>query len=108
MISTGAGAIWYIWGVTAELAAGETLTLTRHGAYFNPIFSNFSGSIEPNDHLYAHVDSANHLQPDVGAVREIHEIMGRAYNNIAYRDSGGQAVRLSGRKGVRTAAFSPR
>jgi len=46
------------WGVTADLAPGDTLTLTSGGAYYRADLS--SGSFPDGATVYGYVDSVNH------------------------------------------------
>ncbi len=75
------------WGVTGDalpLRPGERLTLTvtpEGGAYFHPEVSLITWTLAVGTPLWAHVDSAD-ARTDYGAVRESHEIIGLAYNNI--------------------------
>jgi uncharacterized repeat protein (TIGR01451 family) len=62
--SQGGGGI--VWGVTYDLAPGETLVLDLGSPYYVPSRSNFGGTIAAG----------------YGAVLENHEIVGGAYNNI--------------------------
>ena len=71
------------WGLEADalpLDPGDTLVLTLGDA--RDFGGNFSGVIPAGATIYAHVDSAN-TDTTYGAVNEIHEQIGAAYNNIA-------------------------
>lgn len=76
------------WGVTAEIAAGASLTLvysTAPGApneFFVAEESLYNGSLPAGTTVYAQVDSA-HESVAYGGVLESHEITGGPYNNIA-------------------------
>jgi uncharacterized repeat protein (TIGR01451 family) len=72
-----------VWGVTADLEPGETLTLTVGGAYYKPQYSSVSWPLPVGTVVYAHVDSYN-VGTTYGRVLENHEIKGEAYNNISY------------------------
>jgi uncharacterized repeat protein (TIGR01451 family) len=71
-----------VWGVTADLLPGEVLTLTVGGDYYAAEYSRVAWPLLAGTPVYAQVDSAN-ADTDYGAVLEIHEITGGAYNNIA-------------------------
>lgn len=66
------------WGVTRDLAPGETLILTLSSPYLDAAHTHLDG-LNAGDVLYAQVDSAG---SSFGAIRETHEIVGDAYNNI--------------------------
>jgi hypothetical protein len=70
-----------VWGVTVDLAPGDVLTLTYGGAYYTATYSLVSWPLAVGTDVYVQVDAWN---PGVsyGAVLEIHESMGGAYNNI--------------------------
>jgi subtilisin-like proprotein convertase family protein len=70
------------WGVTSGLAPGETITLTRYHAYYDPANSDVVWPLAANTPIYAQVDSA-HTGSAYGAVLEDHESTGGPYNNIA-------------------------
>lgn len=70
------------WGVTQNLAPGESLTLTLNDAYYDPIESNLPTIIPAGTVVYAQVDAA-HLNTNYGAVLENHEVNGGVYNNIS-------------------------
>jgi ELWxxDGT repeat protein len=70
-----------VWGVTADLAAGEAITLTVGDGYYVPSYSYVAWPLESGVPVYAQVDSAN-AGTTYGAVRESHEIAGDPYNNI--------------------------
>jgi uncharacterized repeat protein (TIGR01451 family) len=72
-----------VWGVTADLEPGETLTLTVGGAYYKPQYSSVSWPLPVGTVVYAQVDSYN-VGTTYGRVLENHEIKGEAYNNISY------------------------
>jgi hypothetical protein len=87
---THAGQIWpdvadegLVWGVTADLAPGETLTLTVGGDYYSVIYSDVTWPLAAGTEVYAHVDSY-HPENAYGNVLEIHEIRGEPYNNIEH------------------------
>jgi subtilisin-like proprotein convertase family protein len=71
-----------VWGVTADLQPGETLTLTVGGAYYVAEYSHVAWPLAAGTPVYAQVDSAN-ADTTYGGVLEDHEITGGAYNNIA-------------------------
>ena len=86
---TAANQVWpevaeegLVWGVTADVAAGESITLTVDGPHYAPSYSRFAGNLAAVTPVYAQVDSVN-MATDYGAVRERHELLGGAYNNIA-------------------------
>jgi len=74
-----------VWGVTepalSALVPGGTVTLWAEDRYYRPDLSTLPGSLPAGTVLYAQVDSYN---PDTsyGTVREDHEIVGGAYNNV--------------------------
>ncbi len=70
------------WGVEADLAAGEVLTLTVGGDYYAEEYSDVSWPLAVGTPVYAQVDSAD-AETDYGAVLEDHEISGGAYDNVA-------------------------
>jgi hypothetical protein len=87
-----------VWGVTADLAPGDVLTLTYGGAYYTPTYSAIVWPLAEGTEVYAQVDAWN---PDTsyGAVLETHEDTGGAYNNIAgpvlvQSDGAGDAAAL--------------
>ncbi|MEJ2746306.1 MAG: Ig-like domain-containing protein [Anaerolineae bacterium] len=75
------------WGVTTAIQPGQVLTLTYSTApgasnlYYSAADSYFTGSLAAGTPIYAQVDSAHVGHPD-GAISEIHELLGGAYNNI--------------------------
>jgi hypothetical protein len=71
-----------VWGVTADLAPGETLTLTVGGDHYIADYSQVTWPLAADTPVYAQVDSAN-AETSYGAVLEAHEITSAAYNNIA-------------------------
>jgi hypothetical protein len=74
-----------VWGVTASafpLCPGQTRTLTVGDAYYFAADSVVSFPLPNGTQLYAQVDSFN-PGTSYGTVRENHEIMGTAYNNIS-------------------------
>jgi hypothetical protein len=71
-----------VWGVTADLRPGETLTLTVGDAYYAHEYSQVTWPLAPGTPVYAQVDSAN-AATTYGAILESHEITGGAYNNVA-------------------------
>ena len=70
------------WGVTQNLAPGESLVLTLNDSYFDPVESNLPTTIPAGTVVYAQVDAA-HIDTTYGAVLENHEFAGDAYNNIS-------------------------
>jgi hypothetical protein len=86
-----------VWGVEADLAAGEVLTLTVGDEYYSDEYSNISWPLAVGTPIYAQVDSAN-AETDYGAVLEDHEITGEPYDNVAgpfasIADTDGAGVR---------------
>ncbi len=78
------GTAGMVWGVTAgalPLNPGEMLTLTVGDAYYRADVSSWAGTIPPGTPIYAQVDSAS-AGVSYGAVQEMHEANGTAYNNI--------------------------
>ncbi len=78
----------WAWGVVPPgipLAAGQVMTLTYGGPYYDPWGqARFRGYFTLRNHaLYAQVDSANILTT-YGAVYETHEYLGGVYNNIKW------------------------
>ncbi|MFQ5400208.1 MAG: choice-of-anchor Q domain-containing protein [Anaerolineae bacterium] len=71
-----------VWGVTAPLAPGATLTLTVGDEFFWADYSWVTWPLSVDAAVYAHVDSAN-TNTTYGAVIESHEANGGAYNNIS-------------------------
>ena len=69
------------WGVKEGIAPGGTLTLTLSSEYTHEGISNFTG-VPAGTPIYVQVDSAD-LNTAYGAVYEVHEIRGEAYNNIS-------------------------
>jgi uncharacterized repeat protein (TIGR01451 family) len=95
-----------VWGVTAGLAPGEVLTLIVGDAYYADEYSQVSWPLAVGTPIYAQADSWNGATT-YGAVREIHEITGEPYNNIASTTvsaSGGAAAPPAG-NGVRPADY---
>jgi uncharacterized repeat protein (TIGR01451 family) len=90
-VPTSANQIWQmlseeglVWGIDLSalpLLPGATMTLVIGDAHFMPTHSNFSGTIVAGTAVYAQVDSAHNNQ-EHGAVLEIHELTGAAYNNV--------------------------
>ena len=83
-VPAGANDVWQLlsdygaaWGVTKDLAPGESLTLTLNDDYYDAVNSNMPGNIASGTILYAQVDSA-HAQTNYGSVAETDET-----NNIA-------------------------
>jgi hypothetical protein len=71
-----------VWGVTADLAPGEALTLTVGGDHYVAAYSHVAWPLPAGTQVYAQVDSAN-AETTYGAVLESHEVSGGAYNNVA-------------------------
>ncbi|MBN1935846.1 MAG: tandem-95 repeat protein, partial [Anaerolineae bacterium] len=69
-----------VWGVTIDLAPGETLILSLNDLYMDVSRTTFSG-VSAGDTVYVQVDSAN-VATTYGGVLETHEIAGQPYNNI--------------------------
>jgi len=84
-----------VWGVTADLAPGERLTLTEGGAYYRPAESDIAWPLAAGTPVYAQVDSAN-AGTSHGAVLEDHEIAGGAYNNVTGTEVAAEPVGLDG------------
>ena len=76
------GSQGHVWGVTRQVAAGESITLTVNDAYYSTESSDFPSIFQTGDVVYTQVDSASTDSPTVGGVLEIHEIRGGTYNNI--------------------------
>jgi hypothetical protein len=76
------GAQGLAWGVEADLAPGEALTLTVGGDYYAEEYSDVSWPLAVGTPVYAQVDSAD-AETDYGAVLEDHEISGGPYDNVA-------------------------
>ena len=84
--------LWYdlgdqgmFWGVVSPalpLAPGEAITLTYGDATYWPSVSRFDEALPAGTPVYAQVDAYN-AATTYGAVRESHEIVGGAYNNVA-------------------------
>jgi hypothetical protein len=71
-----------VWGVSADLAPGEVLTLTVGGDYYSIIYSEvITWPLPAGTQVYAHVDSY-HPDNTYGNVLETDEIWGEPYNNI--------------------------
>ena len=71
-----------VWGVTQDLAPGQSLTLTIGDSSYSADRSFLNQSLPVGTVVYAQVDSWN-PSTNYGAVREQHEILGQPYNNIA-------------------------
>jgi hypothetical protein len=71
-----------VWGVTADLSPGEAITLTVGDEYYVPAYSQVTWPLSTGTPVYVQVDSAD-ADAAYGAVMELHEILGRPYNNIA-------------------------
>jgi hypothetical protein len=71
-----------VWGVTADLRPGDTLTLTVGDGYYAGEYSQVTWPLVPGTPVYAQVDSAN-AGTTYGAILESDEITGGAYNNVA-------------------------
>jgi len=74
------GIMWGVTSTTLPLMPGGTLTLTYGDDYSWPSLSSYE-ALPAGTLIYAQVDSAN-ANTTYGAVLEMHEIMGEAYNNI--------------------------
>ena len=106
--------VWYYgyseygvsWEVTAVrlLIPGGTLTLTLENAYPSP-YTALPAALPVGTPVYVQVD-AYHPDTDYGAVLELDEIWGWAYNNIAatVSISGTGGIRLAVGDGVRPSA----
>jgi uncharacterized repeat protein (TIGR01451 family) len=62
-----------VWGVTADLEPGETLTLTVGDAYYKPQYSSISWPLAVGTEVYAQVDSYN-IGTTYGRVLETHDV----------------------------------
>jgi len=69
------------WGVTQDLAPGQSITLLVGDSSYSADCSFLNQSLPVGTVVYAQVDSWNG-ETTYGAVREQHEILGQAYNNI--------------------------
>ena len=102
---TGVNEVWYdlgdqgiVWGIAntdvltdvLPLEPGETLTLVycpdQPGVQLSPVaeYTIFDGDLAPGTPIAVQVDSANLDDPEYGGVKEDHEILGLAYNNIEF------------------------
>jgi uncharacterized repeat protein (TIGR01451 family) len=72
-----------VWGVSADLAPGEVLTLIIDGDYYSAIYSDVTWPLAMGTQVYAQVDSYS-FENTYGNVLEIDEIRGEPYNNIAH------------------------
>jgi uncharacterized repeat protein (TIGR01451 family) len=72
-----------VWGVSADLAPGEILTLTVDGDYYNSTYSNVTWPLTTGTEVYAQVDSYS-SDNTYGNIREIDEIRREPYNNIGH------------------------
>jgi uncharacterized repeat protein (TIGR01451 family) len=72
-----------VWGVSADLAPGEVLTLTVNGDYYNSTYSDVTWPLTTGTEVYAQVDSYS-SDNTYGNIREIDEIRGEPYNNIGH------------------------
>lgn len=75
------GIVWLVSGEGIPLQPGESLELTVGDVFYSAAETNFAGNIPSGSILVAHVDSAN-VGTTYGAIREGHEQVGAAYNNI--------------------------
>ncbi len=87
-VPTAPNQVWHqlcdqglVWGVTQDLAPGDTIILEINGDYFDPSRSHFTGEFTADMLIYIQVDSAN-LETNYGGVLEKHEALGEPYNNI--------------------------
>jgi len=71
-----------VWGVTQDLAPGQSLTLSLGDAFYSADRSFLVQNLPVGTPVYAQVDSWNGATT-YGAVLEQHEILGLPYNNIA-------------------------
>ena len=71
-----------VWGVTQDLAPGQSLTLSLGDAFYSADYSFLAPNLPAGTPVYAQVDSWNPAT-NYGAVHEQHEIVGHPYNNIA-------------------------
>jgi hypothetical protein len=90
----------FVWGVTTPLAVGEAITLTADSAFAWDEYSAISWPLAVGTPVYVQVDSAN-AATDFGGVREVHEILGEAGNNIAATSVVAGSVTASGGESVR-------
>jgi hypothetical protein len=72
-----------VWGVSADLAPGEALTLRINGDYYSALYSDVTLPLAVGTEVYAQVDSYS-LANTYGNILEADEIRGEAYNNIAH------------------------
>jgi hypothetical protein len=84
------GIVWGVGSTALPIAPGETLTLTLTSPYYDAQNSRFSGTI-PAGELFVQVDSAN-TASTYGAVLEVHEAAGGAYNNIAAKTASRSVI----------------
>jgi uncharacterized repeat protein (TIGR01451 family) len=84
-----------VWGVTADLAPEEGLTLTESGPYYVPAESEIAWPLAMGTEVYAQIDSAN-AGTTAGSVLESHEITGGAYNNVTGTEVAAGALALDG------------
>ncbi len=89
-VDSDAGAVW---GVTAPIPAGDSLTLTLGGAYFDP--SQSSNSFPDGAKVYGYVDSINYAT-SYGNVWESNE------NNNLWPGSGSAGVQAASGSGAST------
>jgi len=90
-----------VWGVTADMQPGDTITLTVGDAYYTADYSQVAWPLAAGTPVYVQVDSWN-ADTTYGAVLESHEIGGGVYNNIGSTVStlGGQGALPSGTEGA--------
>ena len=75
-----------VWGITTPalpLGRGDSISLRLNDAYYRSDLSRFDGNIPAGAEIYVQVDSANQ-NTTYGAILEIHEANGEAYNNISH------------------------
>lgn len=70
-----------VWGVSADIPAGGTLTLTTGDGFYFGERSSLTFPLAADTQVYAQVDSWN-SDTTYGTVLENHEITGGTYNNI--------------------------
>jgi hypothetical protein len=84
----GLGGQGIAWAITetaklSQLVPGGSLTLDADSGNDDSVRDDVKWNLAANARLYAQVDAYNPSLTDYGYVREIHEISGAPYNNIA-------------------------
>lgn len=77
-----AGLVWGIPADASALAPGQTRMLYVADPFYVDELSFIPRNLDPGSKIYVQVDSANQAT-EYGAIRERHEILGDAYNNIS-------------------------